>query len=122
MVQPELDNALIGESLVWGVQQRLMLQEGPLLSTDLVSPGRGLSQFVFPPGGIPQEEVLVERIHQVALTHPHLIHNLPSTSVSQTCLQFRYWGDLPATNLPAHTAWVNVSFWSIAAYFPATDA
>ena len=69
LTQPELDNVLMRESLEWILQQRLMLQEGSLLSTDLVAPGRGLSQFVFPAGGMPQEALLVERIQQVGPSH-----------------------------------------------------
>ena len=59
LTQPELDNALMRESLAWTLQQRLMLQEAPLLNTDLIATGRSLRQSTDP------ADVFAERIQQV---------------------------------------------------------
>lgn len=62
--RPNVDNALISESMAWESRWHLTLNNAPLLDTDLVSAGRQLKQYLIP-GPSLADAAFVQRLEQV---------------------------------------------------------
>ncbi|BDA44087.1 hypothetical protein COCOBI_05-2710 [Coccomyxa sp. Obi] len=74
--QPNVDNALISESVAWEARWHMTLKNAPLLDTDLVSAGRQLHQYLIPgpsladPAFVQRLEEVVHRIEEVVAAAP----------------------------------------------------
>lgn len=62
--QPNVDTALISESMAWEARWHMTLKNAPVLDTDLVLAGRQLKQYLIP-GPSQATAAFVERLEQV---------------------------------------------------------
>ena len=69
LAQPNVDTALISESIAWESRWHLTLKNAPLLDTDLVSAGRHLNQYLIPGPNL-ANAAFVERLEQLANVRP----------------------------------------------------